>query len=115
VRRLEERSLVERFPCLLEAAEALGARHIKVTPDGDDRPWDRGHWAEKFAELASQARDVGARLGIEFFPWSNFKTLHDGLQLVEDATPTSRWWGRCSRTRFIVAATAARAPSTCRP
>jgi hypothetical protein len=85
VRRLEERSLVERFPCLLEAAEALGARHIKVTPDGDDRPWDRGHWAEKFAELASQAQDVGARLGIEFFPWSNFKTLHDGLQLVEDA------------------------------
>jgi sugar phosphate isomerase/epimerase len=70
---------------LLEAAEALGARHIKVTPDGDDRPWDRGLWAAKFAELATQAHDVGARLGIEFFPWSNVKTLHDGLQLVADA------------------------------
>lgn len=70
---------------MLEAAQALGARHIKVTPDGDDGPWDGGRWAAKFAELAAQAQDVGARLGIEFFPWSNIKTLHDGLRLVEDA------------------------------
>ncbi|TQM57999.1 sugar phosphate isomerase/epimerase family protein [Humibacillus xanthopallidus] len=70
---------------LLGAAEALGARHIKVTPDGDDGPWDRSLWAARFAELAAQAEGVGARLGIEFFPWSNVKTLSDGLQLVEDA------------------------------
>jgi sugar phosphate isomerase/epimerase len=70
---------------LLTAAEVLGARHIKVTPDGDDAPWDREHWAAKFAELAAQAADAGTRLGIEFFPWSNIKTLHDGLQLVQDA------------------------------
>ena len=70
---------------LLEAGAALGARHIKVTPDGDDGPFDRGRWAEKFAELATQAQEVGARLGIEFFPWSNVKTLSDGLQLVDDA------------------------------
>ena len=70
---------------MLEAAEALGARHLKVTPDGDDGPWDRSHWAAKFAELAAQAHDVGARLGIEFFPWSNVKTLQDGLRLVADA------------------------------
>ncbi|EWT01637.1 sugar phosphate isomerase [Intrasporangium oryzae NRRL B-24470] len=70
---------------LLAAAEALGARHIKVTPDGDDGPWDPGLWAARFAELAAQAEGVGTRLGIEFFPWSNIKTLHDGLRLVEDA------------------------------
>jgi sugar phosphate isomerase/epimerase len=70
---------------LLRSAEVLGARHIKVTPDGDDAPWDREHWAAKFAELATQAQNAGTRLGIEFFPWSNIKTLHDGLQLVEDA------------------------------
>jgi len=70
---------------VLEAAEALGARHIKVTPDGDDGPWDRGRWAARFAELAVQAQGVGARLGIEFFPWSNVKTLQDGLRLVADA------------------------------
>ena len=56
-----------------------------MTPDGDDAPWDREHWAAKFAELATQAQNAGTRLGIEFFPWSNIKTLRDGLQLVEDA------------------------------
>jgi sugar phosphate isomerase/epimerase len=70
---------------LLHAAEVLGARHIKVTPDGDDNPWDPEHWAAKFAELAAQANDAGTRLGIEFFPWSNIKTLKDGLTLVEEA------------------------------
>jgi sugar phosphate isomerase/epimerase len=74
---------------LLRAAEALGARHIKVTPDGDPgsdtAPWDREHWAAKFAELAAQANDACTRLGVEFFPWSNLKTLKDGLALVEDA------------------------------
>ena len=43
---------------LLRAAEVLGARHIKVTPDGDDAPWDREHWAAKFAELATQAQNA---------------------------------------------------------
>jgi sugar phosphate isomerase/epimerase len=70
---------------LLHAAEVLGARHIKVTPDGDDAPWDRGHWAAKFAELAAQAEGVGTRLGLEFFPWSNIKNLHEGMRLVDEA------------------------------
>ena len=70
---------------LLTAAEALGARHIKVNPDGDDAPWDPDHWAAKLAELAAQADGVGTRLGLEFFPWSNVKTLDDGLRLVEAA------------------------------
>jgi sugar phosphate isomerase/epimerase len=54
-----------------------------VTPDGDDAPWDPDHWAAELAGLAAQAEGVGARLGLEFFPWSNVKTLHDGLRLVE--------------------------------
>ena len=65
---------------LLNAAEVLGARHIKVTPDGDDAPWDPEHWAAKLAELAVQAEGVGTRLGLEFFPWSNIKDLHAGLR-----------------------------------
>jgi len=70
---------------LLTAAEALGARHIKVNPDGDDAPWALDQWAAEFAELAAQADGVGARLGIEFFPWSNIKNLDAGLRLVEAA------------------------------
>jgi hypothetical protein len=30
---------------LLEAAEQLHPRHLKVTPDGNNAPWDRGVWA----------------------------------------------------------------------
>src|SRR3954454_14932146 len=52
---------------LLNSAEVLSARHIKVTPDGADAPWDPGHWAEKPAALAAQAEGVGTRLGLEFF------------------------------------------------
>jgi sugar phosphate isomerase/epimerase len=70
---------------LLRAAEALGAKHIKVTPDGDNATWDREHWAAKFAELATQAENAGTRLGIEFFPWANINNLEEGLRLVEDA------------------------------
>ena len=39
----------------------------------------------RFAELAAQAHDVGARLGIEFFPWANVASLQQGLQLVTEA------------------------------
>ncbi|MDO5627605.1 MAG: sugar phosphate isomerase/epimerase family protein [Mobilicoccus sp.] len=70
---------------LLDAADALGARHIKVTPDGENAPWDRDRWAREMAELAEQAAGVGARLGIEFFPWSNIDTLQAGLDLVESS------------------------------
>uniref|UniRef100_UPI0006E2C6CF sugar phosphate isomerase/epimerase family protein n=1 Tax=Streptomyces phaeochromogenes TaxID=1923 RepID=UPI0006E2C6CF len=70
---------------LLRAAEALGARHLKIGPDVEDRPWELDLWAEEFATLAAQADGVGARLGIEFLPWSNLKTVHDGLRLVEAA------------------------------
>ncbi|MFE5036718.1 sugar phosphate isomerase/epimerase family protein [Streptomyces sp. NPDC056683] len=70
---------------LLRAAEVLGARHIKIGPDVEDQPWDLDVWAKEFAALAAQADGVGARLGIEFLPWSNLKTVHDGLELVETA------------------------------
>jgi sugar phosphate isomerase/epimerase len=70
---------------LLRAAEALGARHLKVTPDTSGAPWEPGDWAAEFAVLAGQAADAGARLGIEFLPWSNIPTVHDALRLVEDA------------------------------
>jgi sugar phosphate isomerase/epimerase len=70
---------------LLTAAEALGARHLKVTPDTSEAQWEPEHWAAEFALLAAQAADAGARLGIEFLPWSNLRTVHDALRLVEDA------------------------------
>ncbi|MER5531958.1 sugar phosphate isomerase/epimerase [Streptomyces sp. NPDC002677] len=70
---------------LLRAAEALGAHHIKIHGDVEDGPLHLDLWAEEFAALAAQADAVGARIGIEFLPWSNVKTVHDGLRLAEAA------------------------------
>lgn len=70
---------------MLRAAESLDATHIKITPDGDDRPWSLARWAKEFGVLAGEAAGCGARLGIEFFPWSNIKTIRDGLELVDEA------------------------------
>lgn len=38
---------------LLEAAGALGARHVKVAPDVSGEPWDHDRWVAEFAELAA--------------------------------------------------------------
>lgn len=70
---------------MLRAIEALGARTLKIGPDVTDQPWELDVWAEEFAVLAAQADGVGARLGVEPLPWSNLRTVHDGLQLVEAA------------------------------
>jgi sugar phosphate isomerase/epimerase len=70
---------------LLTAAERLGARHIKAAPDVTDGPWNRDEWVTSFAALAADAANAGTRVGLEFLPWSNIKTVHDGLSLVQDA------------------------------
>jgi len=71
---------------LLEAAGALGARHVKVAPDVSGEPWDHDRWVAEFAVLAEDARQAGTRVGLEFLPWSNIRTVHDGLRLVRDAS-----------------------------
>ncbi|PWK80688.1 sugar phosphate isomerase/epimerase [Lentzea atacamensis] len=80
-----EPAVEQRKHHVLTAAEALGAAHVKVTPDDHDRPWDLAACATRFATLAAQAEGVGARLGIEFLPWSNIKDVRDGLRFVEEA------------------------------
>lgn len=69
---------------VLTAAQTLGPTRIKVTPDGDNAEWNRDQWAAKFGELAAQCANVGARLGIEFFPWANIGDLHEGLRLAQE-------------------------------
>src|SRR3954467_15929333 len=69
--------VLRRF--LLTAAEALCARRLtapprRVPPDPSAAPWGPGPWAAEFAVLAAGAADAGARLGIEFLPWSNIRT-----------------------------------------
>ncbi len=70
---------------LFAAAEALGARHVKAAPDVSNGPWDRDRWAAEFASLAQDGQEAGTRVALEFLPWSNIKTVDDGLHLVRDA------------------------------
>jgi sugar phosphate isomerase/epimerase len=70
---------------LLNAAELLGARQIKVSPDLSDERWDIDHWASEFSALAAEAADAGTRVALEFMPMTNIRTLEPALELVEAA------------------------------
>lgn len=69
---------------LLEAAAALGARHLKV---GDFRggtvPMDR--LIAEFAALCHEAADHGTRILFELIPVSMINTLEDTLTMLEGA------------------------------
>jgi sugar phosphate isomerase/epimerase len=72
----------ERSAALLQR---VGVYHIKIHGDGADGPLEFDHWAHQLAALAADADRVGAKVGIEFLPWSNIKTVHDGIRLCEAA------------------------------
>jgi sugar phosphate isomerase/epimerase len=70
---------------LLEAAEALGAHHIKVSGDMGGVAWPLDRLAETFRGLCDDAARVGAKVGIEIMPWSNLSTTQNTLPVVEAA------------------------------
>jgi len=70
---------------LLEAADAIGARHIKVCGDVTGKPWPMEHLVEEFAKLCDQAANVGTAITIELFPTSNLSDLQTGRAVVEGA------------------------------
>jgi sugar phosphate isomerase/epimerase len=73
-----------RRQLLLDAAEALGGRHIKV---GDfwRTPCSMDHLIEEFAVLCRQAADHGTRIAFEMMPFSIIDSLESSLHLVESA------------------------------
>lgn len=70
---------------LLEAADALGARHIKVSGDMSGTDWPTAVLADTFGDLCRDAAKVGAMVGIEIMPWSNFSTIERTMEVVEAA------------------------------
>lgn len=71
---------------LLRYCEALGAHHIKIHGDAAaDAPLEFEHWAGELAQLAGEAESVGAKVGIEFLPFSNIRTVHEAVRLAEAA------------------------------
>ncbi|HKU89212.1 MAG TPA: sugar phosphate isomerase/epimerase family protein [Steroidobacteraceae bacterium] len=69
---------------LLESAEALGARHIKVG-DFFKTPVPMDRLMEEFAQLCGEARDHGTKIVFEFMPFSRIETLGDAIALCTGA------------------------------
>jgi sugar phosphate isomerase/epimerase len=69
---------------LLEAARALGARHVKV---GDlfNSAVELPELVEGFAALCSEAREYGTKILFELMPFARINTLADALELVTSA------------------------------
>jgi len=69
---------------LLESAESLGARHIKVG-DFFKTPVPMDKLVEEFAQLCDEARDHGTKVVFEFMPFSRIETLADAIALCTGA------------------------------
>jgi sugar phosphate isomerase/epimerase len=69
---------------MLEAAAALGARHVKVG-DFFDSPVGMPQLIDAFGELCREAAAHGTRIVFELMPFSVIDTLEDALSLVRGA------------------------------
>jgi sugar phosphate isomerase/epimerase len=67
----------------LQAAAAIGARHIKVAGDMTGTAWPLGRLVDQFGRLCDEAAAVGTAITIELFPSSNLADLQTGRVLVE--------------------------------
>lgn len=73
---------------LLTAAEALGAKHVKVG-DFNREQCPMPRLIEAFAALCAEAADHGTRIGFELMPFAMIDNLEDSLRLVEGAGATN--------------------------
>ena len=71
----------ERKRLLLTAAEALGARHVKVG-DFFQQKTPMPRLKEAFASLCKEAAEHGTRVGFELMPFAMIQTLGESLELV---------------------------------
>jgi sugar phosphate isomerase/epimerase len=69
---------------LLDAAEALGARHIKVG-DFEHAPWPMAELIDAFGSLCREAQARGTRIAFELMPHSVIGSLDEALALVKGA------------------------------
>jgi sugar phosphate isomerase/epimerase len=69
---------------LFEAAEVLGARHIKVG-DFDQQHCSMDRLIDSFGTLCREAADHGTKIGFELMPFAMIRTLEESLAMVEGA------------------------------
>ncbi|WP_229679867.1 sugar phosphate isomerase/epimerase family protein [Saccharopolyspora thermophila] len=70
---------------MLRAAEAVGARHIKVGGDFTGGPFEPDHMAEEFYALATDAAVAGTRVVFEPMPFVNVTTPQQAPEFVQKA------------------------------
>lgn len=70
---------------LFEAAEALGARDVKIAPEFDAKGINLPHMTESFAKICRDAARYGTSIALEVMPFSNVSTLETARALVEGA------------------------------
>lgn len=70
---------------LLEAAQVLGARHIKVGGEIDGHQWPFENFASDFHDLCRDAADVGSRIAFEIMPFGTIADLASGMRLIDAA------------------------------
>ena len=70
---------------LLEAGEALGAHHLKVSGDFQSKELNIEQMAESFAGLCADAEKRGLPVGIEVMPFTNLATVKESRAVVEAA------------------------------
>ena len=73
-----------RKKMLMDAAEALGAHHIKVG-DFYKKKTSMPKLIESFAALCAEARERGTRILFELMPFAMIDTLPETLEMVEGA------------------------------
>jgi sugar phosphate isomerase/epimerase len=73
-----------RRQILFDAAEALGARHIKVGIGAPDGPFDLRDFSHEFDHLASEALTHGTRIGFEPPALSVMPTIAPAAAMVRD-------------------------------
>lgn len=69
---------------LMETAEKLGARHIKIG-NFIDNPCPMDRLVEEFSTICSQAAEHGTNIVFELIPWVTPGTLEDSLTMVSTA------------------------------
>ncbi|WP_421723191.1 sugar phosphate isomerase/epimerase family protein [Bauldia sp.] len=73
---------------LMNAAKRLGARHIKIGGDFENEgrtDWSMEHLAREFRQLCDEAAEVGAGISLEIMPFTNLRTIDQGLELLRRA------------------------------
>tara|TARA_Y100001970_G_scaffold88793_2_gene112087 strand:+ start:1325 stop:2185 length:861 start_codon:yes stop_codon:yes gene_type:complete len=73
------------FTDMLEVADVVGVRHIKVGPDMEGKDWPLERMVERFARLCERGKSVGTMLSLEMMPWSNLNNLESALSVVQGA------------------------------